>query len=181
MNYFLVALGILTLDQATKLFIKGVPALGFSGLPYGMSYPVLGDFFRITYIENPGMAFGIEPGGKIPLAAFSIIAAVILSIILWRLRASPSPLRWPLALILGGATGNLIDRMFYGVFYHEGPLFFGRVVDFLDVDFFHVKIFAFELHRWPVFNVADSAVSIGVVALAIVLARTKTHHDEVPL
>ena len=83
MRLYLVAAAIVALDQVTKLFIKGVPAVGIEGLPYGSSFEVLGDFFRITYIENPGMAFGIMPGGNIPLAWFSIIAAVVMAALRW--------------------------------------------------------------------------------------------------
>jgi signal peptidase II len=70
-------------------------------------------------------------------------------------------------MILGGAVGNLIDRLFYGVLYGDGPLFYGRVVDFLDVDFFNVNILGYHMSRWPVFNIADSAVTIGVLLLLI--------------
>jgi signal peptidase II len=73
--------------------------------------------------------------------------------------------RLALALILAGAIGNLIDRMFYGVIFGEGTLFHGKVVDFFDLDFFDIAIGNFELTRWFVFNIADAAVSVGIVLL----------------
>jgi signal peptidase II len=76
-------------------------------------------------------------------------------------------------LILGGAVGNLIDRTFYGLLFNETPLFYGKVVDFFDVDFFDVNLFGYSLSRWPVFNVADAAVTIGIVMLLFVQHRYK--------
>ena len=74
-------------------------------------------------------------------------------------------LKVSLAFILGGAIGNLIDRMLYGIFYGYAPLFYGHVVDFLDFDFFHFTLFGRTFDRWPIFNFADAAVTIGVVIL----------------
>ncbi len=160
---------VVLIDQATKLMVKGSPWhwLPFSGMPYGHSIPFLDDIVRITYIENPGIAFGITiPGFKVFFAVFSIVASVAILIYLkrnlHRLRLGE---RVALAMILGGAIGNLIDRVFYGVIFHEQPLFYGRVVDFINCG----------LHRnmFPVFNVADSSVSIGVGVLVILLMRHK--------
>jgi signal peptidase II len=80
-------------------------------------------------------------------------------------------------MILGGAIGNLIDRVFYGVLYGTASLFYGRVVDFLDLDFFNLDIFGYHLSRWPVFNLADAAVTVGVILL-LFFHRT-TAEDEV--
>lgn len=80
---------------------------------------------------------------------------------------SARTVRFSLTLLLGGAVGNLIDRMFYGVLYGEGPLFYGKVVDFLQVDIPDVSLFGELYTHWPVFNVADSCVSVGVVTLLI--------------
>lgn len=160
---------VVLLDQATKLMIKGSPWhwLPFQGIPYGHSMPLLDDIFRITYIENPGIAFGINiPGFKVFFAVFSIVASIAILIYLKRnLHRLGLGERIALALILGGAVGNLIDRVFYGVLFHEQPLFYGRVVDFID----------FGIHRnmFPVFNVADSSVTIGVSLLVIIMMRHK--------
>jgi signal peptidase II len=169
MGVLWITLIVVLLDQATKLMVKGSPWhwLPFQGMPYGHSLPFLDDIVRITYIENPGIAFGITiPGFKVFFAVFSIVASIAILIYLkrnlHRLRLGE---RVALAMILGGAVGNLIDRVFYGVLFHEQPLFYGRVVDFIDCG----------LHRnmFPVFNVADSSVSIGVGVLVILLMRHK--------
>jgi signal peptidase II len=149
--------------------IKGSPWpwLPLEGMPYGHSFPFIDDVIRITYIENPGIAFGINiPGFKVFFAVFSIVASLAILIYLKRnlhkLRVGE---RIALALVLGGAVGNLIDRVFYGVMFHEQPLFYGRVVDFID----------FGIHRnmFPVFNVADSSVTVGVSLLVLLMMRQK--------
>jgi signal peptidase II len=160
---------IVLLDQATKLMVKGSPWhwLPFEGIPYGHSLPFIDDIVRITYIENPGIAFGINiPGFKVFFAVFSIVASIAILIYLKRnLHRLSRGERIALAMILGGAVGNLIDRVFYGVFFHEQPLFYGRVVDFID----------FGIHRnmFPVFNVADSSVTIGVSLILLLFMRQK--------
>jgi signal peptidase II len=162
---------VVLLDQAAKLFIKGfdIPILNLyhAGIPLGASYPIFGDFLRLTFIENPGMAFGIDVGGKLFLTVFSIFASIGIFIYLYKIRGEDFVIRLALALILGGAIGNLIDRVFYGVIFGEGPLFYGKVVDFIDVDFFNLDVMGFHLNRFPVFNLADSSVSIGVVMLLV--------------
>ena len=75
--------------------------------------------------------------------------------------------RISLALILGGAIGNLIDRTFYGIIYGESALFHGKVVDFIDVDFFNIDLWGFALQRFWVFNIADASVSIGVLMMLL--------------
>src|ERR1051325_8925750 len=112
---------IVAVDQVTKLLIKGVPFIGLKGLSYGSSRPLLDDIFRITYVENPGIAFGINiPGMKIFFSLFSIVASFGIFIYIKR-NYNKLP-KWELialAMIMGGAIGNLIDRCFYGVFYGE--------------------------------------------------------------
>ena len=162
---------VVLLDQAAKLLVKGVDIpflnLYYAGIPLGASYPIFGDFLRLTFIENPGMAFGIDVGGKLFLTIFSIFASIGIFIYLYKIRSESLAIRLALALILGGAIGNLIDRVFYGVFFGEGSLFYGKVVDFIDIDFFNLDFMGFHINRFPVFNLADSAVSIGVVMLLI--------------
>jgi signal peptidase II len=168
----LIITGLIVLvDQATKLAVKGVnlPWLGvrWEGMTYGENIPVLGDFFRLTYIENPGMAFGIDFGGKVFFSILSILASGAILAYLIRMRRAPAGFRISLALILGGAVGNLIDRVFYGVLYGDGALFHGRVVDFFDVDFFNITLGSYSLTRWPVFNIADASVTVGVLLLLL--------------
>lgn len=169
MRILYVTGAIVVADQLTKLLVKGfsLPFLDFyhSGVPLGSSRAILGDFVRLTFIENPGMAFGIDVGGKLFLTIFSIVASGAIFLYLYKIREEALVVRLSLAMILGGAVGNLIDRVFYGVIFGEGPLFYGKVVDFVDVDFFNIELFGFYISRWPVFNVADASVSIGVLIL----------------
>jgi signal peptidase II len=170
-----LSVAIIVLDQVTKLLVKGfsIPAFGIvvKGMRYGESIPLLGDFFRLTYVENPGMAFGINVGGRSFFAVISVLASIAIVAYLWRSRRDRLGFRVALAMVLGGALGNLIDRVFYGVLFNHAPLFQGRVVDFLDVDFFNITLFGYQLSRWPVFNVADACVTVGVILL-LLLHRT---------
>lgn len=174
-----ISLFIIIVDQLTKLIVKGfsIPFLNMNhrGMIYGDKHSIIGQFIRITYIENPGMAFGIDLGinSKLLLSVFSIAASIAIVYYLYKIRKESLAVRISLALILGGAIGNLIDRVFYGVLYGYAPLFFGKVVDFIDVDFFDIHLFGYTYDRWPVFNVADMAVSIGVILLLVFSSRTK--------
>jgi signal peptidase II len=168
-----ISIAVVIVDQLSKIFVKGfsIPFLNinFDGMYYGQSIPVFGDFFRLTYIENPGMAFGFDPGDtfKLAISLFSLVASVGLLIYLYAIRNKSLSLRIAIAFILGGAVGNLIDRTFYGVFFGYAPLFYGRVVDFFDFDFFDFTLFGRSYDRWPIFNVADAAVTICVLILII--------------
>lgn len=172
MRMLFLTLGILIADQVTKLVVKGVsiPALGLTieGMNYGESIPVLGDWLNITYIENPKMAFGLDIGGKMLLVSVAFIASIGIILYLWRHREGNPWLRAALALILAGALGNLIDRTFYGWLYGSAPIFYGNVVDFIDFDLFTVTIGGGSFKFWPIFNIADAAVSVGVVVLLVV-------------
>ncbi len=182
MKVLFVTLFVVIADQVTKLLIRGVqiPVLGidFHGMPLYSSVPVIGNFLRFTYIENPGMAFGIDFGWKSFFAIFSIIASMAIFIYLYKVRNESAPVRFSLALILGGAIGNLIDRVFYGPLFDGTPLFHGRVVDFIDFKFFDIHFFGYNFSRFPVFNIADASVTIGVVMLLIFHGR-RLHEAEV--
>lgn len=195
MRVLLLSFFIIVADQVTKLLVKGIhiPALGIShdGRMYGLSTPLIGDFLRLTYIENPGMAFGIDLGGKLFFSLFSIFASMAILYYLYRAREENLGFRISLALILGGAIGNLIDRTFYGMIFNEAPLFYGRVVDFLDMAFFKIdigprKILFFDfrgiqMSRWPIFNIADASVTLGVIMLLFFHRRADVEaEDPVP-
>jgi signal peptidase II len=166
-----VSLFIVLADQAAKLAVKGfsIPSLGLEvrGMGLGASKPIIGNFLKLTYIENPGMAFGIDLGGKTFFSIFSIAASIGILYYLYKARGERLPQRFALAMILGGAIGNLIDRVFYGLIFDGGSLFSGRVVDFIDVDFFDLSFLGYHLSRWPVFNIADASVTIGVLLLIL--------------
>jgi len=158
---WLIPAVIIILDQATKWAV--VASMGLH-----QSVRVFGDWFRLTYILNPGGAFGVRWGnqGFYFVAALLVIAWIIWH--LWRHGATWRLSNWALALILGGAIGNFIDR-----------LIMGEVIDFIDVEFPNIRIPAFDfgiishpgvlMDRWPTFNVADSAVTVGVIILVITL------------
>jgi signal peptidase II len=166
-----VSLAVVIVDQVSKLMVKGftIPFLNFNydGMFLGQVIPVIGDFFRITFVENPGMAFGYDPGNsfKLIISIFSLIASIGLILYLYVIRDRSWSLRIAIAMILGGAIGNLIDRTFYGILYNYAPVFYGRVVDFFDFNFFDFTLLGRSYDRWPVFNVADASVTVGVLIL----------------
>jgi len=145
-GFYLVAALVLALDIATKQIVYRNLVLG------GPPVEVVGDWLRWTYIHNAGAAFGLFQGNRIVFLVVSILSAiVILGLANHREYRRPWTL-FALALILGGALGNLLDRIWLGV-----------VIDFIDC--------GFREHRWPFFNIADSGISVGVVLLAIQLLR----------
>lgn len=173
MKVLYTTLIIVIADQLTKFLVKGgtIPLLNLrvDGMYYGQSYEVLGEFFKITFVENPGLAFGIDVNdtSKLLLSLFSLLASIGIFYYLYKSRDQKFIIRFALALVLGGAIGNLIDRTLYGVFYGYAPVFYGRVVDFFNVDFFDFTIFGKTFDRWPIFNIADASVTVGVVLLLI--------------
>ncbi|MEW6196521.1 MAG: signal peptidase II [Bacteroidota bacterium] len=173
MRVLYVSLFIVILDQVTKFLVKGgtIPLLNITspGMNYGQSINVFGDFFQITFVENPGLAFGIDvsESSKLLLSLFSLVASVGIYYYLYKSKEQKLVVRIALAFILGGAIGNLIDRTFYGVFYGYAPVFYGKVVDFFNVEFFDFTIFGRTYERFPIFNIADSAVTVGVILLII--------------
>lgn len=118
----------------------------------GQSISVLGGFFKISFVENRGIAFGIQAPNHLLFTIFSAIASLLILFYLYRMRHESLWMRNGLVLILGGAIGNLIDR-----------IAFKKVVDFLDFGFGNV--------RWWVFNVADAAVVIGMFLLIFFTIR----------
>lgn len=181
MRVLYLTLCIFLLDQASKLAVKGfaIPWLGLShdGMQYASSIPVFGDWFKITFIENPNMAFGFDLGGKVFLALFAIVASAGMIWYLWKNRHERLVIRAGIAMILAGALGNLVDRSLYGVLYGYAGWFEGNVVDFLDLDLFTMRFGDGAFKFWPIFNIADAAVSIGVVQLVIFGMKPKHAQD----
>jgi len=176
-----LSLVVLIADQVSKFYVKGISLpflnLKLGGMHLGESISVIGNFFRITFTENPGMAFGFDPGSdfKLLISIFSLVASVGLLIYLFASRNKSLSLRIAIALILAGALGNVFDRMFYGLIYHYAPLFYGKVVDFFDFDFFNFTLFGRSYERWPIFNIADASVTVGVL---ILLFFYKKHQED---
>lgn len=169
--YLGTSLLVLALDQISKTLVVKYLVLDHS-------IPVLGEFFKLTFIFNPGGAFGTRLGGFYFYTFLSLFAIVLAFWFFIKAPREQIPVRLGLAFIIGGAVGNLVDR-----------LRFGEVVDFLDFDFFNIKILPFKflflnfsglnLERWPVFNLADSFVTVGVVLLAFQILKSSKGAVEV--
>jgi len=139
---------VLVLDQVSKFYID-------QNFKLYQSLPVIRDFFSITYVRSQGAAFGMlaQSSYRVPFfIAVALIAAVVIIWAIHRLRKDQRLAGISLSLIFSGAVGNLIDRVR-----------FGEVIDFLDAHWYQ--------HHWPAFNVADSAISIGVGLLMFDMLR----------
>lgn len=149
---FLPALIIVILDQATKLFIA-------RSIHLDDTIPVVEGFFNLVHIRNRGMAFGMMNRPELGPAFYILVCVTLLAIMLliyWLMHIGQGNrgLKFGLSLILGGATGNLIDRVFQK-----------EVIDFLD--------FFIGRFHWPSFNIADSAITIGTVLVLLNLVFFK--------
>lgn len=192
----LIIILVIIIDQVLKIWVKTNMYLGESIR--------FASWFQLLFVENNGMAFGIELGSKIFLTVFRIIvaSAVIYYIIKLRNRNDVSKgLMACLALIAAGAAGNIIDCMFYGLIFNnpmppevavmfpEGggyaPFLMGKVVDML-----YFPLFSFDWPSWipfiggshflffqPIFNFADAAISVGLIALIIFYSKFFSHKE----
>ncbi|MFO0774328.1 MAG: signal peptidase II [Nitrospiraceae bacterium] len=159
---FLLALltgAVVMVDQLTKVEVM-------QSMQLHQSIPIIPGYFNLTYIRNPGAAFGFMAGAGsgvrvIFFAITSLFALGVLCMILMRLPESDWLGQYSIAAILGGAIGNLLDRVRYG-----------EVIDFLDV--------YVGTYHWPAFNVADAAITVGVVFLIIHFSREKPAAVETP-
>jgi signal peptidase II len=188
-KYFLLAFVVIVIDQTSKMLV-------FNNMELHQEINVLGDWFRLHYLLNPGMAFGIRwenEFGKLALTIFRIAAMFGIGYYLWKMterNAHPGFL-WCMGLILGGAVGNVIDSTFFGVLLNNAPAdaptpwFHGQVIDML---FF--PLFEFVWPQWvpfvggehflffsPVFNIADSSIFIGVATILIMQKRFFKHKE----
>ncbi len=178
MKVLIISFLVVLVDQFSKLIVKGfsIPFLDlhFNGLKLGESIKLFDNYFNITFVENPGIAFGIDFGGdyKLLISVFTIAASLAMLFYLYMNRDKSLMIRIPLAMIVGGAFGNLIDRIFYGMFYGYAPFLFGKVVDFFEIKLFGFYIFNRTLGNY-IFNFADVAVSVGVVLLLIAFRKER--------
>lgn len=145
-----LVLGVLVLDQATKLYVHTTFALH-------ESRPVIANLFAFTYVRNAGAAFGIlarqsQEFLRLFFPAVTLLALVGLGVYFVRVPYRQTLTLWGLCLIMGGAIGNGIDR-----------LWLGQVIDFIDVHWY--------AYHWPAFNVADSSICIGVGLLLLDACR----------
>jgi len=158
--YFIL---VLVLDQVTKY-------IALASLELGAPVPVIGDLFRWTLTFNPGGAFGMRLGGNTYYLVSSLLIFFILIYYIWRNRFTGF-IAYPLTIVAAGAVGNIIDR-----------IRFGKVVDFIDWEFPDIHIGSYHLERWPIFNVADMAVSCGIIATVILVMfhTRKPPEDDTP-
>lgn len=185
---------ILLLDQIIKIWIK-------TSFYLGEEIPVLGNWFFLHFTENNGMAYGLEIGkdiGKLFLSFFRLLAVGILGYILWKLFRKSSVRQgfiMSLSLIFAGAVGNIIDSLFYGLIFSESQFYQiakifpkeGGYASFLYgkvVDMFYFPIIRTHYPDWfpvwggrefiffrPVFNIADAAITTGVILILIFYKR----------
>jgi len=163
MKYYYLVLFTIISDQLSKKWID------INMIQYE-SWNIIGSFLRFTYVKNPGIAFGISIGGyTLLLVLLSIFATIFVAYVHWTERKNHPLISNGLALILGGAIGNLIDRL--SVLYvdkYEG------VIDFIDI--------GTSTYRWYTFNLADTAVTIGMtlyVLHSILVSNAKQNNENV--
>ena len=148
--FFSLILLVITADQITKklaiIFLKNKE----------QSISIIPNLFSLTYAENKGIAFGLEFAPPIVLLLLTALITTIVLLYVFRSKNRTALFLVPFALIIGGGVGNMIDR-----------ITIGRVVDFLYFDIYNGNIFGYYLSLWPIFNIADSAISIGASLLLI--------------
>lgn len=194
LKFFLLALLVIGLDQFSKWAVHTHMQPGMPG-----EIPLLGHWLKLHYTLNPGMAFGVElppPYGKILLSTFRLLAVGGLSwyiVRLCRQRAAAGFIAC-MALILGGAVGNLIDSIFYGLIYKNAPFgaptawFHGQVIDMIYVDIYEgflpqnwPLLGGKYVSLWPIFNLADSSIFIGVALILLNQSRFFQQEEARPL
>lgn len=179
-KYFGIAFLVIALDQAVKMLVHFEMDFGTPG-----QIPIFGDWFKLHYTTNPGMAFGMELGseyGKMILTSFRLVAMVGIGYYLVNIIEKKNHPIYILciAMILGGAIGNLVDSVFYGVWLDNAPYnaptpwFHGQVVDMFYFDIWEgyipdwVPLFGGSYTAlWPIFNLADASIFIGVGIILI--------------
>lgn len=156
LGYLLISLGVLVLDQWTKWLVE-------LHLPHHAAHPVIPGFFNLTHVRNTGVAFGLfasdHGSTSLLLVLLGLGALTAVGFYFWFTPSKDRILLTALALVVGGAVGNLIDRITSGA-----------VTDFIDIYVGN--------HHWPSFNVADSAISVGIVLMAIDSFRPRHHSEE---
>jgi signal peptidase II len=180
LKYFGISLLVILIDQAVKMWVHFEMDFGTPG-----QILIFGDWIKLNYTTNPGMAFGMELAseyGKLILTSFRLIAMVGIGYYLFHIISkSQNPIYiLCIAMILGGAIGNLVDSVFYGVWLNNSPYnapspwFHGQVVDMFYFDIWEghipdwVPLWGGSYTAlWPIFNVADSSIFVGVAIILL--------------
>lgn len=180
LKYFGIALLVILIDQAVKMLVHFEMDFGTPG-----QILIFGDWFKLHYTTNPGMAFGMELGseyGKLILTTFRLVAMVGIGYYLYYIIANKQNPVYILciSMILGGAIGNLVDSVFYGIWLNNAPYnaptpwFHGQVVDMFYFDLWEgyipdwIPLWGGSYTAlWPIFNVADASIFIGVAIILI--------------
>lgn len=184
----MLSLAVIIIDQAVKMLVHFNMDPGIVG-----QIKIFDDWFKLHYTLNPGMAFGMQIAseyGKLILTVFRILAVAGIGYYLFYLAKKNvhQGLVWCIALILGGAIGNVIDSTFYGVLLDNAPYnastpwFHGQVIDMFYIDIWEgrvadwIPVFGGDyMALWPIFNIADASIFIGVT---IILLRQKAFFAE---
>ncbi len=190
-KYFGIAFLVIAIDQIVKMLVHFEMDFGTPG-----QIPVIGDWFKLHYTTNPGMAFGMELGseyGKMILTSFRLVAMFGIGYYLhYVIEKKNHPVYiLCIAMILGGAIGNLVDSIFYGVWLSNAPYnaptpwFHGQVVDMFYFDIWEGYIPEWiplwggsYTALWPIFNIADASIFIGVAIILIYQNRFFPDHKE---
>ena len=178
-RYFLLSLLIIFLDQLIKISVHFFMEPGYFG-----QIELIGPYIKLHYTLNPGMAFGMQLGteyGKLILTLFRIVAMFAIGYFLHQLTTKNNKplLLTSVALVLGGAVGNLIDSVFYGIWFDNAPvespmrLFHGQVIDMFFFDLWEgilptwIPLWGGSYYSTPIFNFADAAIFCGVVVILL--------------
>ena len=145
--YLTITFSIAIVDIVTKLIVQ-------RNFSLHESHQVLGNFFKFTYILNYGGVFGSRLGSNVFYLISAIIVVLLVIFFLYREFGKNKYVDLSLFIVLGGAIGNLFDR-----------IRMGAVVDFLDFNFLKIQVLGYQFDRWPTFNIADAAVTVGMILL----------------
>lgn len=191
LKYFFISFLIIVLDQVVKMLVHYNMEMGSRG-----QILLVGELFKLHYLTNPGMAFGMKLDfeyGKLLLTLFRIGAMFMIGYYLYFLvkKGTTKGLVICIAMILGGAVGNLIDSIFYGVLLDNAPFnaptpwFHGQVIDMFYIDIWEgylpkwiPGIGGDYMALWPVFNIADASIFIAICVILVFQKRYFKKEDE---